>query len=64
VRGVEGYRVRNGVRDRDSALGPKPKDRAAQVEQRRARERLQRAQRELKLKQRTLERSKGLGIGR
>jgi len=64
VRGIEGYRVRNGMRDRDSALGPKPKDRAAQAEQTRVRERLQRAQRELKLKQRTLERSKGLGIGR
>ena len=35
VRGIEGYRVRNGVVDRDSALGPKPKDRAAQAEQRR-----------------------------
>jgi conjugative relaxase-like TrwC/TraI family protein len=64
VRGVEGYRVRNGVRDRDSALGPKPKGHAAEAEQRRVRERLQRTQRELKLKQRTLERSKGLGIGR
>jgi hypothetical protein len=64
VRGIEGYRIRNGVVDRDSALGPKPKDRSAQLEQRHARERLQRAQRELKLKQRTLERSKGLGIGR
>jgi hypothetical protein len=64
VREIEGYRVRNGVRDRDNALGPKPQDRTAQAEQRRVRERLQRAQRELKLKQRTLERSKGLGIGR
>ena len=64
VRGIEGYRVRNGVRDRDNALGGKPKDHAAQAEQRRVRERLQRAQRELKLKQRGLERSKGLGIGR
>jgi conjugative relaxase-like TrwC/TraI family protein len=65
VRGIEGYRVRNGVVDRDSALGPKPKDRSAQLEQRHARERLQRSQRELKLKkQRTAERSMGLGIGR
>ena len=64
VRGVEGYRVRHGVRDRDNALGPKPKDRAAQAEQRRVRERLQRTQRELKLKHRALERSTGLGIGR
>ena len=64
VRGIEGYRVRNGVKDRDNALGPKPKNRAKEAEQRRVRERLQRAQRELKLKRRILERSKGLGIGR
>jgi conjugative relaxase-like TrwC/TraI family protein len=64
VRGIEGYRVRSGVVDRDNALGPKPRDHAAQAEQRRLRERLQHAQRELKLKQRTVERSKGLGIGR
>jgi hypothetical protein len=64
VRGIEGYRVRNGVVDRDNALGPKPKDRGRQAEQRQVRERLQRAQRELKLKRRALERSKGLGIGR
>jgi conjugative relaxase-like TrwC/TraI family protein len=65
VRGVEGYRVRNGVVDRDNALGPKPKDRAAEQQQRLARERLQRAQIELKLKrERTVERSMGLGIGR
>jgi hypothetical protein len=31
VRGIEGYRVRNGVVGRDSALGPKPKDRSAQL---------------------------------
>jgi conjugative relaxase-like TrwC/TraI family protein len=65
VRGIEGYRVRNGVRDRDNALGPKPKDRAAQAEQRRVRERLQRAQRELGLKKRrSAERTMRLGIGR
>jgi conjugative relaxase-like TrwC/TraI family protein len=65
VRGIEGYRVRNGVVDRDSALGPKPKDRAAQAEQRRVRERLQHSQRQLGLKQhRSAERSMRLGIGR
>ncbi len=64
VRGIEGYRVRNGVKDRDNALGPKPKNGAKEAEQRRVRERLQRAQRELKLKRRILERSKGLGIKR
>lgn len=65
VRGIEGYRVRNGVGDRDSALGAKPKDPARQAEQRRAAERLQRAQRQLGLRrQRAAERSIGLGIGR
>ena len=65
VRGIEGYRTRNGVRDRDSALGRKPKDHAAQAEQRRVRERLQRTQRQLGLKQRrSAERSMRLGIGR
>jgi conjugative relaxase-like TrwC/TraI family protein len=65
VRGIEGYRLKNGVVDRDNALGPKPKDQSAQLEQRLARERLQHAQRELKLKrERTVERSMGLGIGR
>ncbi len=65
VRGIEGYRVRNGVVDRDNALGPKPKDRAAEQQQRLAREQLQRAQHELGLKkQRSIERSMGLGIGR
>jgi hypothetical protein len=67
VRGIEGYRTRNGVRDKHSALGAKPKDHAAQAEQRRVRERLQRAQRQLGLKrqlQRAARRSLGLGIGR
>jgi hypothetical protein len=65
VRGIESYRVRNGVVDRHSALGREPKDRAAQARQRQARERLQRTQRQLGLKkQRAAERSMRLGIGR
>jgi conjugative relaxase-like TrwC/TraI family protein len=67
VQGIEGYRVRNGVKDGHNALGRQPKDRAAQAEQRRVRERLQRAQRQLGLKrqlQRAMRRSLGLGIGR
>ncbi|MGN6257928.1 MAG: MobF family relaxase [Solirubrobacterales bacterium] len=67
VRGIEGYRTRNGVRDRHNALGSTPKDHAAQAEQRRVRERLQRTQRQLGLKrqlQRAARRSLGLGIGR
>ncbi|HVD40052.1 MAG TPA: MobF family relaxase [Solirubrobacterales bacterium] len=49
VRRVEGYRLRNGVVDRGTVLGPKPRDHAAQVEHSRVRERLERAQRELGL---------------
>jgi hypothetical protein len=67
VRGIEGYRVRNGVVDKHDALGPKPNDRAAQARQRQASERLQRTQRQLGLKrqlQRAARRSLGLGIGR
>ncbi|HET8814506.1 MAG TPA: MobF family relaxase [Solirubrobacterales bacterium] len=63
VRGIETYRIRNGVVDRDSALGPKPKDPARQQEQRLVRERLLASQRQLGLqRQRAVERS--LGIGR
>jgi conjugative relaxase-like TrwC/TraI family protein len=61
VRGIEGYRVRNGVVDRDSALGPKPKDHAAHQEQRQIRESVERAQRQLGLQhQRSVEHSFGL----
>jgi hypothetical protein len=65
AREIEGYRLRNGLVDRDTALGPKPRDHAAQAEQRRARERLERVQRELGFqRQRSAERSVDLGIGR
>jgi hypothetical protein len=67
VRGIEGYRTRNGVRDRRNALGRKPKDHAAEAKQRRARERLQLAQRQLGLKrqlERAASQSLGRGIGR
>jgi len=65
VRGIESYRVRNGVVDRHNALGREPKDPTAQARQRQARERLQRTQRQLGLKkQRAAERSMRLGIGR
>jgi conjugative relaxase-like TrwC/TraI family protein len=65
VREVESYRLRNGVVDRDSALGPEPRDRTQQREQRLARERLQRQQRELGLERvQSRERSVDLGIGR
>jgi conjugative relaxase-like TrwC/TraI family protein len=62
VREVEGYRLRNGVVDRNSALGPKPRDHAAQVEQKRARERLECAQQELE-RQRGREIQRTLDLG-
>ncbi len=66
VRGIEGYRQRNGVVDRDSALGPRPGDRSAQVEHERARASVEQAQRQLQLRgqlQRSAERSLAQGIG-
>ncbi len=68
VRGIEGFRTRNGVMDRDGALGPKSKDLTHQAEQRQARERIQLAQRQLRLQHRQQERAvehpAGRGIGR
>ena len=69
VGGIEGYRTRNGVVDRDSALGPKPKDHARQHDHREARERIELAQRQLRLqqaqsRQRSAERVLERGIGR
>ncbi len=67
VRGIEGYRTRNDVVDRDTALRPKPTDRSAQQEQRRAREAIERAQRQLQLqrqREQAVEHSLSRGIGR
>ena len=65
VRGIEGYRLKNGVVDRHKALGPKTKDRSRQQEQAEARRRIERAQRRLNPShQRAGERSTRLGIGR
>jgi conjugative relaxase-like TrwC/TraI family protein len=47
VRVIEGYRQRNGLQDRDAALGPEPKDRTARRERERAQGAMRRAQREL-----------------
>lgn len=58
VQGIEGYRIRNGVVDRDSALGPKPKDHAVHHEERQVREFIEQAQRQLGLqRQRAAQRS-------
>ncbi|HWO84773.1 MAG TPA: MobF family relaxase [Solirubrobacterales bacterium] len=66
VQGVEGYRVRNGVGDRDNALGPKPHDHSQTHEHARAERQLQQAQRRLQLQrsqQRAAEQAIHLGIG-
>lgn len=57
VGGIEGYRTRNGVVDRDSALGPKPKDHARRHDHQAARERIEMAQRQLRLQSRQQERA-------
>jgi hypothetical protein len=67
VRGIEGYRTRNGVRDRDSALGRKPKQPAKAHEHDRAQRQLERSQRQLHLHQqraRQHHQDLHLGIGR
>jgi conjugative relaxase-like TrwC/TraI family protein len=67
VRGIEGYRTRNGVRDRGSALGPKPKEPAKAHEHDRAQRQLERSQRQLHLHQqraRQHHQDLHLGIGR
>jgi conjugative relaxase-like TrwC/TraI family protein len=63
VRGIEGYRQEHGIRDRDNALGGKPKDRSAELAQQQARQSLQRLQRSLQIKQaRTIEQSQGIEL--
>ncbi|MBS1891571.1 MAG: hypothetical protein JST59_09770, partial [Actinobacteria bacterium] len=47
VRDIEAFRLANGIRDRDSALGPEPNDRAARADRIRAQDSVRRAQREL-----------------
>jgi len=51
VRGVEGYRLRNDVVDRDKALGPKPQDHVRALEHADAERQIQQAQRQLRLEQ-------------
>ncbi|MGN6815771.1 MAG: hypothetical protein ACTHK3_06770 [Solirubrobacterales bacterium] len=67
VRGIEGYRTRNGVRDKDSALGTRPKEPAKAHEHDRAQRQLERSQRQLRLHQqraRQHQQDLHLGIGR
>jgi uncharacterized protein YukE len=51
VRDIEGFRQRNGLRDRDTALGAEPTDPAARVEHRRVQDSVRRAQRRLGIEQ-------------
>lgn len=67
VRGIEGYRERNGVVDRDSALGTKPKEHSKAHEHDQAKRQLERSQRQLRLHQqraRQHHQDLHLGIGR
>ncbi|MGN6216150.1 MAG: MobF family relaxase [Solirubrobacterales bacterium] len=67
VRGIEGYRERNGVVDRDSALGARPKEPAKAHEHDQAQRQLERSQRQLHLHQqraRQHHQDLHLGIGR
>jgi conjugative relaxase-like TrwC/TraI family protein len=66
VREIEGYRREHGISDRESALGPRSKDPAAELKRQRAQRAVERAQRRLNLEQRrsrAAERSLDMGIG-
>jgi hypothetical protein len=56
VHGIESYRQRNGVVDRDSALGTRPKDHSQAHEHERAQRQIDRAQRQLERSQRQAQR--------
>jgi conjugative relaxase-like TrwC/TraI family protein len=62
VRAIERYRLRNGVVDRDIALGAKPANRNGHLEHERARASIEQVQRQLQLR-RSAERSLSQGIG-
>ncbi len=64
VREVEGYRLRNGVEDRDSALGPEAKDRSERQHQIAAERSIAQARRSLGLEPtRAVERGQTIEIG-
>jgi conjugative relaxase-like TrwC/TraI family protein len=63
VRVIEDYRQRTGLRDRDTALGPEPTDRAARRERERAQGAMRRAQRELGIERvQRMERARAMEI--
>jgi hypothetical protein len=64
VREVEGYRLRNGVEDRESALGPEAKDRTERREQIAAERSIDQARRSLGLEPtRAVEREQTIEVG-
>lgn len=64
VRDIEGFRLANGIRDGDSALGAEPKDRVARAERIGAQDSIRRAQRELGIEPAPgIEREQAMGIG-
>ena len=65
VRTIEGYRQRNGIGDRDTALGAEPKDQAARRQREAARRSIEQTQRRLQLEQaRRIEMTRSMGIER
>jgi conjugative relaxase-like TrwC/TraI family protein len=65
VRGIEGYRLAHGIEDKDKALGSEASDPSGRHNQERAREAMERAQRELELQEqmrRAVERAVVQGI--
>jgi conjugative relaxase-like TrwC/TraI family protein len=65
VRWIEGYRQKHGIGDRDTSLGPEPRDQAARREREAVRRSIERAQQRLQLEQaKTIQRTRSMEIGR
>jgi hypothetical protein len=63
AREVEGHRQRNGIEDRDTALGPEPKGRPERLEHERVQRSITRAQRELGIERaQAIDRYRGMEI--
>jgi conjugative relaxase-like TrwC/TraI family protein len=64
VRRIEGYRQQHGIVDRDSALGPQPKEPAQRAARERGQRSIERARRRLGLEQvKTRDAARGMEIG-
>jgi hypothetical protein len=63
ARGIEAYRQQHGIRDRDTALGAEPSDRAARRARELAADSIRRAQRRLELERvQRIERTRSMEI--